>query len=95
MLVKISKINNIIKFPNIKTKEDYVLWINLSKNKVNFFGLKRNLTSWRKLSNSLSSNVVQKLLDGFRVYNTYFKFNFFKSLFFLILLSLNYLRKII
>ena len=95
VLRKIKKINNIIKFPNIKTKEDYVLWINLSKNKVNFFGLKRNLTSWRKLSNSLSSNVVQKLLDGFRVYNTYFKFNFFKSLFFLILLSLNYLRKII
>ena len=36
VLRKIKKINNIIKFPNIKTKEDYVLWINLSKNKVNF-----------------------------------------------------------
>ncbi len=92
---KIKRINNVIKFPSIKTKEDYVLWINLSKNKVNFFGLKRNLASWRKLNDSLSSGIVQKLLDGFRVYNTYFKFNFIKSLFFLILLSINYLRKII
>ena len=28
------------------------------------FWPEKDLTSWRKLSNSLSSNVVQKLLDG-------------------------------
>lgn len=95
VIKRTKKINNIIRFPDLKTKEDYVLWINLTKKNVNFFGIKRNLTSWRKLNNSLSSNLVQKLIDGYRVYNRHFKYNFLKSIFHLILLSLNYLKKTI
>ena len=87
------KIKNKIKFPNLKTKEDYVLWLNLSKKEVIFYGLKSNLTKWRKLENSLSSNLTQKLLDGFRVYYVYLKFNIFKSIWHLFLLSKNYLLK--
>ncbi len=93
ILRKNKKIKKIIKFPDLKTKEDYVLWIKLSKNKIVFYGLKENLTNWRKLDNSLSSNPLQKLKDGFRVYNTYLKFNFSKSILHLFLLSLNYLKK--
>ena len=84
---------NKIIFPNLLTKEDYVLWLNLSKKGECFYGLNKNLVLWRKTSNSLSSNIIQKLLDGFRVYNIYLKFNFFKSLIFLMILSFNYLRK--
>ena len=80
------------KFPSIKTKEDFVLWLKISKN-VEIVGINKNLAKWRKLNNSLSSNIFQKLHDGFKVYNYYMKFNYIKSLIYLILLSINFLRK--
>ena len=80
------------KFPNIKTKEDFVLWLKISKsNKI--IGIEKIMMNWQKSKDSLSSNLLQKFCDGFRVYNKYMKFNFFKSLFFLIMLSINFLRK--
>ena len=80
-------------FPNLKTKEDFVLWLNFLKEGHTINGLSKDLTYWRKTSDSLSSNSIQKLYDGFLVYNKFMKFNFFKSLYYLILLSFNYLRK--
>ena len=82
-----------ILFSNLKTKEDYVLWLTLCKMGKCFYGIDKNLTSWRKTSNSLSSDILQKFKDGFKVYNYYLKYNYFKSLIFLFILSLNYLRK--
>ena len=81
-----------LKFPNIKTKEDFVLWLNLSK-KIPIIGINKTLTKWRKLDNSLSSNTLQKIKDGFKVYNKYMNFNLIKSLFYLLSLSLNFLTK--
>ena len=43
-----SKIKSIIKFPDITTKEDYILWLRLSK-KFKIYGIQKNLTSWRKV----------------------------------------------
>ena len=79
-------------FSNIKTKEDFVLWLKLSR-KYKLVGIDKNLTKWRKLNNSLSSNVFQKISDGFKVYNHYMKFNYIKSLIYLIILSVNFLKK--
>ena len=90
---KNTKLKNLLNFPKIKTKEDYVLWLKLSKEKIKFMGMKNVLTKWRKRNNSLSSGVYQKLIDGFRVYFVYQKFNFVKSFFYLIILSLNFLKK--
>ena len=47
---------------------------------------------WRKLNNSLSSSLFQKLLDGFRVYHSYMRFNWLNSLYLLTCLSLNFLK---
>ena len=80
-------------FPNIKTKEDYVVWLNLSKKGINMMGLDESLTSWRKLSNSLSSSIFQRLKDGFTLYNQYMKFNIIKSFFYLFILSINSIKK--
>ena len=85
--------NNYFKFPTLKTKEDYVLWLKFSKNGIDLIGLEEKLTLWRKCKNSLSSNVVQKFIDGFRVYNTYMEYNKVQSFFNLIVLSLNYMFK--
>ena len=81
------------KFPNLKTKEDFVLWLKLLSKNVKIYGIDKNLVQWNKTEDSLSSSFMQKLLDGFKVYNYYMKFNFLKSFYYLFLLSLNYLKK--
>jgi len=81
------------KFPDLKTKEDFVLWLKLLESNIKIYGLDKNLSNWRKSKNSLSSSSIQKILDGYRVYNSYMKFNMFKSVYYLLCLSLNYLKK--
>jgi teichuronic acid biosynthesis glycosyltransferase TuaG len=93
VILKKSIFKGKIKFPNLKTKEDFVLWLNLLKQNYRICGIKSNLAYWRKLDNSLSSFTIQKLKDGFRVYNKYMGFNFIKSFFYLFILSINYLKK--
>ncbi len=81
------------KFPNIKTKEDFVLWLKILKKGHAFIAIDKNLSFWRNSKNSLSSSSYQKLIDGFRVYYIHMNYKFFKSLYLLICLSLNYLKK--
>jgi len=76
-------------FENLKTKEDFVLWLRILKKNIKIGALQKNLMYWRKLNNSLSSSVIQKIKDGYYVYNKFMKFNLLKSLFFLFLLSVN------
>ena len=86
-------IKNNIKFASIKTKEDYVLWLQITLNEKKIYALPDNLTKWRKLDNSLSSSKFQKFKDGYLVYRKYMKFNQIKSFFYLCLLSINFLLK--
>ena len=81
------------KFPQLVTKEDFVFWLSLLKKNYKFHALESNLTNWTRSKNSLSSSTIQKLFDGFKVYNNYMHFNIIKSLYYLICLSLNYLKK--
>ncbi len=80
------------KFPNLKTKEDLYLWISLSK-KFKLIGYNKVLSCWRKLDDSLSSNTFQKIKDGFVLYYKLLNFNIFKSFYFLLLLSFNFVKK--
>ncbi len=80
-------------FPNITTKEDFVLWLNIIKTGEKLMGINEPLTFWRKSKNSLSSNNFQKIIDGYRVYRKYMKMNFFVSLYYLFILGLNSLIK--
>ena len=82
-----------LKFPNLKTKEDFVLWLKILKNGIKIHSFDKNLTSWTKTKNSSSSSITQKLRDSFTLYNHYMKFNFFKSLLYTSILSLNYILK--
>jgi len=79
-------------FPIISTKEDYVLWLHLSK-KYKILGLRLYLTSWRKVRGSLSGNFLLKIKNAFIVYNKYEKFNFFSAVFRVLILSINFLKK--
>ena len=93
MIVKKEILKKECLFANLKTKEDFVLWLSILKKNIKIGGLQKNLMRWRKLDNSLSSSVIQKIKDGYCVYNKFMKFNLFKSLFFLFLLSFNSLLK--
>ena len=88
-----SNIQKEVNFPNIKTKEDYLLWLKLSKKNIKMMGINKNLTFWRKTSNSLSSSLTQKLKDAFFVYNKYLKFNFIMTIILILFLSINSLIK--
>jgi teichuronic acid biosynthesis glycosyltransferase TuaG len=91
VVLKKSILNN-LKFVNLKTKEDYVLWLNISK-KVKLYGIDKILSYWQKSSDSLSSSVFQKIKDAFLVYNKYMKFGIIKSIFLTFFLSLNFIKK--
>ena len=91
VMIKKSLLKNNL-FSKFKTKEDYVLWLKLTK-KNEFYPIKTPLTYWRKLNNSLSSSLIQKLIDGYSVYRVYLKQSILKSFLSLFILSINFLRK--
>ncbi|WP_440932453.1 glycosyltransferase family 2 protein [Candidatus Pelagibacter sp.] len=93
VVIRSNIIKNKFEFPELKTKEDFVLWLNLLKKKVKIYGLKKNLSFWRKTNNSLSSSVYQKLKDAFSVYNKYMRFGVIKSILYVMLLSAYFLKK--
>ena len=85
--------NSKYQFTNLKTKEDYLFWMRLACDGVEMKGIDQSLTSWRKNKNSLSSSTIQKLIDGYRVYRIHLRYGRLKSLFHLIILSINFLLK--
>lgn len=93
VILERSIITNKLNFSSLKTKEDFVLWLKILKSGLKIGAVKESLSYWRKTKNSLSSSIVQKLLDGFRVYRNYMKYSRFKSFYLLLCLSLNYIKK--
>lgn len=81
------------RFANLKTKEDYVLWLMITRDNIIIKNFNENLTFWRKCKESLSSSSIQKILDGYKVYRNYLNFNVVYSLYRLTVLSMNYLKK--
>jgi len=90
--LKFLKKNN-LKFPKIKTKEDYVLWLKILKKISHIEGINKKLTNYRKRKNSLSSNTITSIINGFKVYRDYMKMGYLESFYRLIILSINYLKK--
>ena len=88
-----SKILKNTNFPKIKTKEDYVLWLKLTKKGYKIFSIKKSLTYWRKTKESLSSSTLTKIINGYKVYRIYQKQSMLKSILSLLNLSINYLKK--
>ncbi len=82
-----------LNFPEISTKEDYILWLKMSKKGIKMFGLEQIYSSWRKSKNSLSSSTFTKILNGYKVYRVFLQYSFIKSLYSLFILSINFLIK--
>ena len=80
-------------FPDLKTQEDFALWLEIAKYGYELKHIKKTLTLWRKSSNSLSSNIFRKLIDAFKLYNFYQNKNFVFSIYSVLVLSINKLKK--
>jgi len=80
-------------FPNLKTQEDFTAWLNITKNGYKAYNFKKILVKWNYTKNSLSSNLFQKLTDAFTVYKVYQNFSIIKSLYCLLILSINSLKR--
>ncbi len=80
------------KFPDIKTQEDFALWLILIKKGLKFLPIKKLLSSWRRTENSLSSNILQKISDAFKVYYSIEKKNLIISIISVLILSINKLK---
>jgi len=74
-------------FSGMKTKEDYLLWLRISKNNILIYGVKKHLSLWRKCNNSLSSDIFQKIKDAFNIYYRHEKQGFIRALLSIIVLS--------
>ena len=92
VLIK-KKILNNLKFKNYKNKEDYELWLRITKKKITFFGLTEYLTFYRIRNNSLSSYQLSKLINSFNIYKKYYGFKPFFIFFCIIRLYINALKK--
>ena len=80
-------------FPNLKTQEDFVAWLKITKKNYKAYNLNSTLVTWNFDKNSLSTNFLQKPFDAFKVYNKYQKFSFIKSFYSVIILSINSLKR--
>jgi teichuronic acid biosynthesis glycosyltransferase TuaG len=70
------------KFSKLKTKEDYLLWLKITKKIKFIYGLNQYLSSWRENKNSLSSAIIQKILDAYRLYRLHLNYSFIFSILF-------------
>ena len=80
-------------FPPLKTKEDFVVWLNIAKKGTKLVKLNEILVEWNSVKGSLSSNIFQKMIDGYRVYRKFQNFSVLVSIYYLIILSFNSLKK--
>jgi len=92
-VVMSSKILKYGKFPNIKTQEDYALWLKYSKKGLRLGGIQNPMSIWRDTPNSLSKDIYQKLHDAFLVYYKFEKLGFYKSVWNVLILSINKIKK--
>ena len=93
VILKKYLINDHVQFASLRTKEDFVLWLKLLKHNTKIYGLNETLTFWTKSNSSLSSSTIRKVVDGFRVYHKYMNFTYIKSIYYLLCLSINFLKK--
>lgn len=80
------------KFKKIITKEDYELWLRISK-KYFFYGLSGHFTRLIIRPNSLSGNQLNKIFNAFKIYNYFNRNSIIKSLFYVLRLYINAFKK--
>jgi len=86
-------IHSKVKFPQLKTQEDFALWLLLVRQGIKLVPINQKLSFWRKTDNSLSSNTFQKIKDAFTLFYKLENKNFILSIFSVITISYNKILK--
>lgn len=77
--------------PNLKKRQDWCVWLEALKRSAKpAIGIQEPLAKYRIRQNSVSSNKFNLLKYNFKVYHKFLKFNFLKSMFYLILFLWEY-----
>tara|TARA_B100001027_G_scaffold108059_1_gene74446 strand:- start:80 stop:838 length:759 start_codon:yes stop_codon:yes gene_type:complete len=87
------KLKNKIKFKNLKTQEDFALWLKLLRLNITLYHIKKTLSYWRKTNESLSSNKFQKLRDAFKLFYKYENKNLLNAIYCVLILITNKILK--
>lgn len=87
------KILKDIKFKNLLTKEDYMLWLDLSKREFKLVGVNKFLSVYRIRSKSLSGMHFNKIYSAFTIYSYYLRYSFLFSVILVIRLYINAFKK--
>jgi teichuronic acid biosynthesis glycosyltransferase TuaG len=82
-----------IVFPNLKTQEDFGLWLKLIRTGTKLNHISKKLSFWRKTKDSLSSNILYKFRDAFKLFYNYENKNLISSIFSVMILSYNKIVK--
>ncbi|TCT26458.1 glycosyltransferase involved in cell wall biosynthesis [Melghiribacillus thermohalophilus] len=80
--------------PNIKKRNDYILWLQIIKEEKYIYGLKEVLASHRERDNSISSNKISLVSYHWKIYREYEHLSLVKSMSLLIYWILKAIIKI-
>ncbi len=80
-------------FKKISTKEDYVCWLSIIKDTKTLVGDYKEVSIYRDRKSSLSSGIILKFMNAFKVYNRYEKKNIISSVLFTLNLSIFWILK--
>ena len=87
------KIIGVIKFPKVKTLEDFSFKCKILKKKINAVKFNENNTFYRITKNSLTSNKIKNLYWLWNINKKHNKLNFINNLKSLVLISFRSLKK--
>ncbi|UOE93829.1 glycosyltransferase family 2 protein [Alkalihalobacillus sp. LMS39] len=78
VMLDLSKVGP-IEMVNIRTRQDYVLWLDICKRGFLAYGLKEVLAKYRVVENSISSNKLKMARQNWKVYREIENLNLIKS----------------
>lgn len=71
-----------VQFPCVY-KEDYALWLDITKSECHIYGLNNPLVFYRVSNNSLSGNKFREFIRQWSIYRSYLKMSFTRSLYYM------------
>lgn len=80
VMVDVKKVGKkLLEMPNIRRRQDAATWCQLLKNKYNCYGMPENLSYYRVVPNSLSSNKLKAAIMNWHWYRKIEKLSFWKT----------------
>ncbi|UTR11812.1 glycosyltransferase [Evansella sp. LMS18] len=82
-----------IEMVNIRSRQDYTTWLNLTKRGIHAYGLQEVLARYRVVENSLSSNKFKMAKQNWKVYREIENLGLIKSIYYFIYYLFNKFKK--